>query len=79
MAEERTAEQVAEALRREALHMAIEYHGQASRHPKSRGMAKPTTVTATAEQFEAWLRTVAERAGYTGDEPLDDAGDPPSP
>ncbi len=29
----RSPEQVAEALRREALRMAIEYHGQASRHP----------------------------------------------
>lgn len=57
-----------EALKREALRMAIEYHGQASRHPKSRGMAKPTTVTATAEQFEDWLRAVAQRARVTAED-----------
>lgn len=74
MPEERTPEQVAEALRREALRMAIEYHGQAARHPKSRGMARPDTVTATASQFEDWLREVAERAGVTAEDL-----DPPAP
>ncbi len=76
MSEQRTPEQAAEALRREALKMAIEYHGQASRHPKSRGFASPSTVTATAGEFETWLREVAERAEVTADD-LDPG--PPDP
>lgn len=76
MPEQRTPEQAAEALRREALAMAIEYHGRAAQHPKSRGMAKPATVTATADQFEDWLREVAERAEVTA---ADLDGEPTDP
>ncbi len=74
----RTPEQAAEALRRTALRMAIEYHGQAAQHPKSRGMAKPATVTATADQFEDWLREVAARAEVTADD-LDPTPGPSDP
>jgi hypothetical protein len=66
--EERTPESVGEALKREALRMAIEYHARSSQHPNSRGPARPSTVTATAETFVLFLREAADRAGIDPDD-----------
>lgn len=68
MPEERTPEQAAEAMRREALRMAIEYHDKASQHRNSRAPASSSVVTATAEQFWEWLRQVAEEAHVDADD-----------
>lgn len=68
MPEDKSPEEVAEALKREALRMAIEYHARSSEHPNSRGPAKPSTVTATAAQFLDWLRSVADEAGIGPDD-----------
>ena len=68
MPEERTPEEAAEAMRREALRMAIEHHARSASHPNSRGPAKPTTVTSTAHEFLIFLRDVAERAGVEADD-----------